>query len=163
MERTGREGRAVPGRRRDPSTWAGHAPAEVIQMKPIVLACALCAFASVAIAADEVLPRRFAPNQFPQLVELVESKMADRGQFAAEEAEREKVRDLLAEIGGMVEGKGRISELDANTRAAIEDRRKQINSLLADNATQVADAGDAPKKRRQALNMLDSRPAPGSD
>lgn len=132
-------------------------------MKSFVLAGALCAFASVVVAADEVMPRRFAPNQFPQLVELVESKMADGGQYAADDAEREKVRDLLAEIGGMVEGKGRISELDANTRAAIEDRRKQINSLLADNATQVADAGNAPKKRRQALNMLDARPAPGSD
>lgn len=132
-------------------------------MKSFVLAGALCAFASVVVAADEVMPRRFAPNQFPQLVELVEAKMGDGGQYAAEEAEREKVRDLLAEIGGLVEGKSRISELDANTRAAVEDRRKQINSLLADNATQVADAGDAPKKRRQALNMLDSRPAPGSD
>lgn len=132
-------------------------------MKSFVLAGALCAVASVVVAADEVLPRRFAPNQFPQLVELVESKMADGGPYAADEAEREKVRDLLAEIGSLIEGKNRISELDANTRAAIEERRKQINSLLADNATQVADAGNAPKRRRQAVNMLDARPVPGSD
>jgi hypothetical protein len=132
-------------------------------MKAIVIAGALCAFAGTAVAADEVFPRRFSPNQFPQVVELVESKMADGGQFAADEAEREKVRDLLAEIGGLVEGKGRMSELDANSRAAVDDRRKQINTLLADNQTEVATADAGNPKRRKALNMLDSRPAPGSD
>jgi hypothetical protein len=132
-------------------------------MKTTMLFGVLCAFAGTAVAADEVFPRRFSPNQFPQVIELVESKMADGGQFAADEAEREKVRDLLAEIGGLVEGKGRLSELDANTRNAVDDRRKQINSLLADNRSDVATADAGQPKRRKALNMLESRELSGSD
>jgi hypothetical protein len=125
------------------------------------VAVALCAFAGSAMGADEVFPRRFAPNQFDQVVELVEGKMADGGSNAATEAERAEVRKLLGEIGGLVEGHGRLSELDANARAGVDERRKQINTLLADNAQAVAeeDAKPGSKGRRKAYDMIDSRPA----
>jgi hypothetical protein len=131
-------------------------------MKTTIFAIALCAFATSAVAADDVFPRRFAPNQFDQVTELVESKMADGAPYAATEEERVEVRRLLGEIGTLVAGKARLSELDSDARAGVDQRRKQINELLGDNKDQVA-ATEAPRKRRGALDMRDARPAPGSD
>ena len=52
-------------------------------MKTFVIAGALFAFASVAVAGDDPFPRRFKPNQFEQVVDLIESNMQPGGEYEA--------------------------------------------------------------------------------
>ena len=133
-------------------------------MKTFVIASALFAFASVAVAGDDPFPRRFKPNQFEQVVDLIESNMQPGGEYEATADEQARIRTLLGEIGGLLEGNERLADLDQNEKDAIEKRRGEINAILVGNAKQVlADQPAGPKQRRKVTSHLDSRQAPGTD
>lgn len=135
-------------------------------MKTIIVAGMLLAFAGASAAAEEPFPKRFKPNQFPQVVELIETNMQPGGEFEATSDEQARVRALLGEIGGLLEGNARLADLDQNEKDAIEKRRTEINTLLADNARQVLAERESPaggKKHRKASSMLEARPALPTD
>ena len=136
-------------------------------MKKFVIAGALVAFAGTAVAADEAFPRRFKPNQYDQVVELIETNMQPGGEWEATSDEQTRVRALLAEIGGLLEGNERIADLDQNEKDAIEKRRAEINSILVKDVHHASVAADqkatSGRKHRKAHEMLDARPAPGSN
>src|SRR5687767_3786598 len=134
-------------------------------MKKFVIAGALVAFAGSVVAADEAFPRRFKPNQYDQVVELIESNMQPGGEWEATSDEQTRVRALLGEIGGLLQGNERIADLDQNEKDAIEKRRAEINSILIKPeqhaaADQKATSG---RKHRKAHELLDARPATQSD
>ena len=134
-------------------------------MKKFVIAGALVAFAGAAVAADEAFPRRFKPNQFEQVVELIETNMQPGGEWEATSDEQTRVRALLGEVGGLLEGNERIADLDQNEKDAIEKRSTEINSILIQPDRQVAvdQKATSGRKHRKAHEMLDARPATPSD
>ena len=124
-------------------------------MKTLVVAGALLAFAGSALAGDDPFPRRFKPDQFPQVVELIEAGMQPGGDFAAKPEVQEQVRTLLTQIGNLLEGNERLADLDALEKDAIEKRRGLINGLLAGEHVAGKDPRD--KKHRTAHDMLEKR------
>lgn len=134
-------------------------------MKKFVIAAALVAFAGVAVAGDEAFPRRFKPNQFEQVVELIETNMQPGGEWEATSDQQARVRALLGEIGGLLEGNARIADLDQNEKDAIEKRRAEINAILVKPERQVAadQKATSGRKHRKPHEMLDARPATASD
>jgi hypothetical protein len=133
-------------------------------MKTFVFAGALLAFASAAVAGDDPFPRRFKPNQFDQVVDLIEQNMQPGGEYEATADEQARIRALLGEIGGLLEGNERLADLDQNEKDAIEKRRGEINAILVGNARQeVAQQQTGPKPRRKVTSHLDTRPATASD
>jgi hypothetical protein len=133
-------------------------------MKSYVIAGVLLAFASVAVAGDEPFPRRFKPNQFEQVVDLIESNMQPGGDYEATADEQARIRALLGEIGGLLEGNERLADLDQNEKDAIEKRRAEINAILVGNAKQdLAEQPAGPKQRRKVTSFIDSRPATPTD
>lgn len=134
-------------------------------MKKFVIAAALVAFAGVAVAGDEAFPRRFKPNQFEQVVELIETNMQPGGEWEATSDQQARVRALLGEIGGLLEGNERIADLDQNEKDAIEKRRAEINAILVKPERQVAadQKATSGRKHRKAHELLDARPATASD
>jgi hypothetical protein len=134
-------------------------------MKKFVIAGALVAFAGTAVAADEAFPRRFKPNQFEQVVELIDTNMQPGGEWEATSDQQARVRALLGEIGGLLEGNARIADLDQNEKDAIEKRRAEINSILIRPERHAATDQKATsgRKHRKAHELLDARPATASD
>jgi hypothetical protein len=134
-------------------------------MKMFVIAGALVAFAGAAVAAEEAFPRRFKPNQYDQVVELIEANMQPGGDWEATSDEQTRVRALLGEIGGLLEGNERIADLDQNEKDAIEKRRAEINAILTPPERQVAadQKATSGRKHRKAHELLDARPASQSD
>ncbi len=132
-------------------------------MKTFVIAGALIAFAGVAVAGDDPFPKRFKPNQFTQVVELIETNMQPGGEYEATADEQTRVRALLGEIGGLLEGNERLADLDQNEKDAIEKRRSEINAILAANAKQEVAEQSSPQRRKKSIDMIDSRPASAND
>lgn len=134
-------------------------------MKTLVVAGALLAFAAGAVARDDPFPRRFKPNQFTQVVDLIEAGMQPGGEYEASADEQARVRALLGEIGSLLEGNERMADLDQNEKDAIEKRRGEINAILAGNAQREVAVQQAAgtKPRRKASSHLDSRPMTGSE
>ena len=135
-------------------------------MKKFVIAGALVAFAGAAVAADEAFPRRFKPNQFEQVVELIETNMQPGGEWEATSDQQTRVRALLGEIGGLLEGNERMADLDQNEKDAIEKRRSEINSILIkpQHRTAATDQkAQSGRKHRKAHEMLDARDATTND
>jgi len=127
-------------------------------MKMLVIAGALVAFAGSALAADDPFPRRFKPDQFPQVVELIESGMQPGGDFEAKPEVQEQVRMLLKQIGHLLEHNERLADLDAVEKAAIEKNRGLINGLLAGQpGGRVAGDVPGPKKQRSKHDMVEKR------
>jgi hypothetical protein len=133
-------------------------------MKNLVVAGVLLAFAGAACAEDP-FPRRFKPDQYSQVVDLIEEKMKAGGELAATPEEQAAVRNELAGLAKVLEGNERLADLDATEKAAIDRHRQAINAILADNgAAPAADqqvTQDQPrKKRRGVLDHLavDARP-----
>ena len=134
-------------------------------MKKYVIAGALVAFAGTAVAADEAFPRRFKPNQYDQVVELIETNMQPGGEWEATSDQQARVRALLGEIGGLLEGNERIADLDQNEKDAIEKRRAEINAILVKPQQHAAadETQTGPRKHRKAQSLLDARPATAND
>lgn len=128
-------------------------------LKSIVVFAVLASFGSVATAAD-VIPKRFKPNQFPQVVEMVEGKMRKGGPNEATPEEAGRVRGLLKEMEGLLEGKQRLADLNHLEKAEVEKRRVAINELLGDNDGSDSRTASTTRKRT-VTDMLDSRPLPG--
>lgn len=130
-------------------------------MKTMLVAGMLLAFAGASAAADEPFPKRFKPNQFEQVVELIETNMQPGGEHEATSDEQARVRALLGEIGGLLEGNERLADLDQNEKDAIEKRRTEINAILAEPERRVAADQKAAsgRKHRKPHEMLDARPA----
>jgi len=128
-------------------------------MKMLVIAGALVAFAGSALAGDDPFPRRFKPDQFPQVVELIEAGMQPGGDFEAKPEVQEQVRMLLKQIGHLLEHNERLADLDAVEKAAIEKNRGLINGLLASGEKHVVGEKVPAKKGRKPTDMLDSRSA----
>lgn len=127
-------------------------------MKTLLVAGALVAFAGSALAGDEPFPRRFKPDQFPQVVELIEAGMQAGGEFEAKPEVQEQVRTLLTQIGNLLEGNERLADLDALEKDAIEKRRGLINGLLSGKeGRHVADTDARDKKPRSRHDMLEKR------
>lgn len=131
-------------------------------MKNCLVAGLLLAVTGVAVA-DDPFPRRFKPDQYSQVVDLIEGKMQPGGEFAASPEEQAAVRNELAELAKVLEGNERLADLDDTEKAAIDKHRQAINAILADNAKadEPAVADDQPrKKRRGVLDHLavDARP-----
>lgn len=134
-------------------------------MKTLIVAGALLAFAGSAVAGDDPFPRRFKPNQFTQVVDMIESGMQPGGEYQATADEQARVRALLGEIGSLLEGNERMADLDQNEKAAIEKRRGEINAILAGNVQREVAVQQAAgtKPRRKATSLLDSRPMTGNE
>jgi len=133
-------------------------------MQKLILAGALVAFSGFAVAGDDPFPKRFKPNQYGQVVELIETNMQPGGEFESTPDEQARVRTLLAEIGSLLTGNERLADLDQNEKIAIEKRRAQINAILAANVKHVAAVQQPTKKRpRKASSMLEGRPAVPTD
>lgn len=135
-------------------------------MQKLIFAGALVAFAGFAVAGDDPFPKRFKPNQYAQVVELIETNMQPGGEFESTAAEQARVRTLLGEIGSLLTGNERLADLDQNEKSAIEKRRAEINTILAANMVQVAAAPPPAtnnKRPRKASSLLDSRPALPND
>jgi len=131
-------------------------------MKQFIIAGALLAFTGAALA-DDPFPRRFKPDQYSQVVDLIEEKMQPGGQFAATPEEQTAVRNELAGLAKVLEGNERLADLDADEKAAIDKHRQAINAILADNAkpAQAAVAEEQPKKKRRGVLdhlAVDARP-----
>ena len=130
-------------------------------MRKFIIAGALVAFAGSAVAGDDPFPKRFKPNQYAQVVELIETNMQPGGEFQSTPAEQARVRTLLGEIGSLLEGNERLADLDQNEKDAIEKRRAEINTILEANMKPQTVARTQPtsKRPRKASAMLEARPA----
>ena len=126
-------------------------------MKTLLVAGVLLAFAGSAIAGDDPFPRRFKPDQFPQVVELIETGMRAGGDFEAKPEVQEQVRTLLTQIGNLLEGNERLADLDALEKDAIDKRRELINGLLAGKQGKLTGDDTRGKKHRSPKDMLDTR------
>lgn len=131
-------------------------------MRVLAAAAMLGVFSvSTVLAGDDIVPRRFKPNQFPQVVEMVEAKMKPGGAYAATPEEAGRVRGLLREIEGLLHGKERLTDLNHLEKQEIEKRRVAINKLLIDNTGADSRTAANNRRPRKPTDMLDSRPVPG--
>ncbi|HVF36202.1 MAG TPA: hypothetical protein VND91_12840 [Candidatus Saccharimonadia bacterium] len=134
-------------------------------MHKLIIAGALVAFAGSAVAGDDPFPKRFKPNQYTQVVELIETNMQPGGEFESTADEQARVRTLLGEIGSLLQGNERLADLDQNEKDAIEKRRAAINTILVANMKREVAARTQPagKRPRKAADMLEGRPAVPED
>ena len=100
-----------------------------------MLLALLLAGASMAAWADDTpIPRRFKPNQFPQVVDTIVQEMAPGGLYSEVKPEdQEKVRQTLARMAKSLEGVGAIAELTEEQKVALLNDQEQVNALLTGN------------------------------
>jgi hypothetical protein len=95
------------------------------------MAIVLCAFVGAATAKAAVDARKIQPDQFDQLVALLEEEMASGGRYEyATERERDEVRRALATMARHLDGVDSIEQLDEDTRVAVMNAQERANAIL---------------------------------
>lgn len=95
---------------------------------------ALLLFGAAAGAAELPIPHRFKPNQFDQVMDLIEQEMAPGGVYAeVAPQDQDSVRVALARMAKLLEGHDSISELSEEQKVALLNDQEQVNAILTGN------------------------------
>ena len=104
-------------------------------MKTAFVLLLFAALAAPAWAADDTpIPKRFKPNQFSQVVDLIEAEMAPGGLYSATPPEDQvKVRTSLGRMAEVLEGHKTITELEEDQKIELINLQAEVNALLTGN------------------------------
>jgi Arc/MetJ-type ribon-helix-helix transcriptional regulator len=97
----------------------------------LALALVASLWGNAAFAAQRVEVRKLQPQQFDQLVALIEQEMDAGGRYEyVSDAERAAVRRALDDMARLLEGVESIAALREEQRVALLNAQERVNALL---------------------------------
>jgi len=101
-----------------------------------ILLAALLLFAAVFPAAASrfsAFPQKLRPNQFDQVVSLIEQEMTPGGSFEHVDADQQVVvRDRLRRMSELLNGRTSLDELSEDQKVLLINNQEAVNAILLD-------------------------------